>query len=302
MTTTPVRSMTGFGDAELDTAAGRLRAELRTVNHRYLNFQIRSPNGFDRHHPRMEAVLRKYFRRGHLSLALSVERSPDEVGGTTVEVDLERAKGYHDGLVALAESLGMEARIELETFTGFRDLFKVTEVDRELPEVDPDDAEAVVAQAAERALEMREAEGLRMAEDLTRGLDRMESVLHRIEAQAPIRLVRERDRLREAIAQLLEGDAPVDEDRIAREIAHLAERWDIHEEIVRFRSHLTLFRDTLRKGSDDGVGKRFGFISQEILREANTLGSKANDAEIAREVVTLKEEIERLREQLENVE
>jgi uncharacterized protein (TIGR00255 family) len=94
----------------------------------------------------------------------------------------------------------------------------------------------------------------------------------------------------------------VDEDRLAREIAYLAERWDIHEEVVRFRSHLEMFRDALRKGDPAGVGKRFGFIAQEMLREVNTMGSKANDAEIAERVVALKEELERLREQLENVE
>jgi uncharacterized protein (TIGR00255 family) len=94
----------------------------------------------------------------------------------------------------------------------------------------------------------------------------------------------------------------VDEERLAREVAHLAERWDIHEEIVRFRSHLVLFRETLRVGAADGVGKRLGFVAQELLREANTIGSKANDVEISRRVVALKEEIDRVREQVENVE
>jgi uncharacterized protein (TIGR00255 family) len=113
---------------------------------------------------------------------------------------------------------------------------------------------------------------------------------------------RERDRLRTVIGELLEGRAEVDEERIHREIAHLAERWDIHEETVRLRSHLGMFRGAMEAPADSGVGKRLGFIAQELLREANTIGSKANDAEIAGRVVTLKEEIERLREQLENVE
>jgi uncharacterized protein (TIGR00255 family) len=149
---------------------------------------------------------------------------------------------------------------------------------------------------------MRVEEGERLAEDLRGRLRAMESEVEAIEAAAPGRLERERDRIREQIARLLPDGVPVDEERIAREIAHLAERWDIHEEVVRFRSHLEMFRDTLGDGSPDGVGKRLGFIVQEILREANTMGSKANDAEIARAVVKLKEEIERLREQLENVE
>jgi len=123
-----------------------------------------------------------------------------------------------------------------------------------------------------------------------------------IARRAPERLVSERDRLRLAIQALLEGETRVDEERLAREVAYLAERWDIHEEIVRFRSHLEMFRDTLVRGDPGGVGKRLGFIAQEFLREANTMGSKANDAEIASRVIVLKEEIDRLREQLENVE
>jgi uncharacterized protein (TIGR00255 family) len=115
-------------------------------------------------------------------------------------------------------------------------------------------------------------------------------------------MVAERDRFRSAIQALLEGETRVDEERLAREVAHLAERWDIHEEIVRFRSHLAMFRDTLDRGETTGVGKRLGFIAQEFLREVNTMGSKANDAAIAARVIVLKEEIDRVREQLENVE
>lgn len=130
----------------------------------------------------------------------------------------------------------------------------------------------------------------------------MEGELDRVGRRAPERLVAERDRLREAIRELVDPEASVDEERIAREVAHLAERWDIHEELVRFRSHLDMFRAAIREGESGGVGKRLSFIAQELLREANTIGSKANDSEIAHSVVGLKEEIERLREQVENVE
>jgi uncharacterized protein (TIGR00255 family) len=149
---------------------------------------------------------------------------------------------------------------------------------------------------------MREKEGVALVTDLSARLAAMEVRLGEVEALAPARLVAERDRLRAAIAKLLGGDIAVDEERIAREVAHLAERWDIHEEIVRFRSHIALFRDTLSTGAGDGVGKRLGFVAQELLREANTMGSKANDVEISRRVVALKEEIDRVREQVENVE
>jgi uncharacterized protein (TIGR00255 family) len=304
MTHGNLRSMTGFGEAERATDAGRLRAEVRTVNHRFLNFQIRTPSGMDRLQPTIERMLRASFTRGNISLTLLLERGdvPEEDSPPVMVLDLARARAYRDGLLQARDELGLEGEVELRHLLSFRDLFQAPERDRTLPEVDTGDVEAVVEAAAMAAVAMRMDEGDRMARDLLERLRAMEAEVGVIEAAAPGRLVRERVRIGEAIARLLPQGVAVDEDRIAREIAHLAERWDIHEEVVRFRSHLAMFRDTVREGSPEGVGKRLGFIVQEILREANTMGSKANDADIARSVVALKEEIERLREQLENLE
>jgi len=140
-----------------------------------------------------------------------------------------------------------------------------------------------------------------LEEDLQERLRRLEEELSRIEERAPERLAAERDRLREAIRELSQ-QSEVDEDRLAKEVAYLADRWDINEEIVRFRAHLQAFRDTLASDPGEAVGKRLGFLVQEMHREANTIGSKANDLEMGHASVAIKEEIERLREQLENVE
>jgi uncharacterized protein (TIGR00255 family) len=148
---------------------------------------------------------------------------------------------------------------------------------------------------------MRDQEGARLAADLEGRLAAIEAALLRIEVRAPQRLVIERDRIRRVVAELLEG-IPLDEDRIAREVAFLAERWDVSEELVRLRSHLELFRSTMRSEAEEPVGKRLSFLSQEMNREANTIGSKANDAAVEHEVIAIKDEIERLREQIENVE
>ena len=155
--------------------------------------------------------------------------------------------------------------------------------------------------AAAEVVALREAEGARLQRDLEEHLTAIEEALVRVEARAPERLVAERDRLRAAVAELTETHT-VDEDRLAREIAYLAEKWDINEEIVRFRSHVELFNEALQAEASEPVGKRLGFLVQEMNREANTIGSKANDAQVAQTAVTLKEEVERLREQLENVE
>ncbi|TVP79153.1 MAG: YicC family protein [Gemmatimonadales bacterium] len=303
MTTLPLRSMTGYGTAERDLPDGRLAVDVRTVNHRYLNVQFRTPPGFERHHPALEAVLREFLARG--SVTVSVKAEPAELSGpeAAVAVDVERARGYVHALRELGEATGVSGEPDLALLSGFRELFRVEERPRGPVELELEPVVEALRQALGQVVAMREEEGERLARDLSGRLDAMESALQAIDLRAPERLVEERDRLVRSIEELLEGtSATVDEERIAREVAHMADRWDIHEEIVRFRSHLEMFRDALASGSADGVGKRFGFIAQEILREANTMGSKANDREITARVVELKEEIERLREQLENVE
>jgi uncharacterized protein (TIGR00255 family) len=148
---------------------------------------------------------------------------------------------------------------------------------------------------------MREDEGRRLADDLEQRLQGIETAMAAIGVAAPARLVAERDRMRRVVAELLEGQ-PIDEDRVAKEIAFIAERWDVSEELVRLRSHLELFRETVDADVTEPVGKRLSFLIQEMHREANTIGSKANDAVIEHRVIAIKDEIERLREQVENVE
>jgi len=159
----------------------------------------------------------------------------------------------------------------------------------------------VVERATDAAVEMREAEGRRLQEDLEERMTAISRELDGVEERAPVRLERERERLRERIDELVEG-REVDEERLAREVAYLADKWDISEEIVRFRAHVEHFRELLSEPAGEPAGKRLGFVVQEMHREANTLGAKANDPEISQAVVQIKEEIERLREQVENVE
>lgn len=292
--------MTGFGEGEREFPFGRLRVEIRTVNHRYLKLQIRLPSGSERLQPALEARVRDRLARGHVSMTVAVE--PLEAESGSVPVDLERARGYRDALQRLQEELGLGGSVDVSLVAAFRDVFRAPELESSRVELEEDDVLPALAAALEQVVSMREEEGRRLKDDLLGRLDVLKSELSSVQERAPQRLVEERDRLRQAISELLDGDVGVDEERIAREIAHLAERWDIHEEVVRLDSHLKMFRETLATGSQDGVGKRVGFIAQEILREVNTIGSKANDAVVAAHVVAMKEEVERLREQLENVE
>lgn len=167
-----------------------------------------------------------------------------------------------------------------------------------------DGAEALIAivdQAAAALTAMREREGARLASVVLERLALIDAAVARIAARAPERVIAQRDRLLENITRLTNGVA-VDEQRLAQEVAILADRLDVGEEIDRFRTHIAAFTEALRDGGGEAVGKRLGFLLQEMLREANTTGSKANDATIQRDVIGIKEELERIREQVENIE
>ncbi len=294
-----IRSMTGFGEAAVDTAAGRLRAEIRTVNHRYFSPNLRLARGLERFDPQVREWLRALLPRGHVHFTMQLERDGQPIGQGSLQVDEVKARQYADALEKLRTTLGLKGEIDLSMLTRFGDIL-VWE-DQEDLALDPEAVRAVTEQAARAALTMRGEEGRRLADDMEGRLSAIENALAHIAQRAPERLVVERDRMRRVITDLLEGIA-VDEERIAREIAQIAERWDVSEELVRLRSHIELFRASLAADDAEPVGKRLSFLTQEMNREANTIGSKANDAPIEHRVIGIKEEIERLREQVENVE
>ena len=294
-----IRSMTGYGEGECDTPGGRLRLEVKTVNHRFFNASIKTPSGFDKYEKDISDALKRYLGRGHVSAFLSIDRASTEAESAP-RVDLEKARAYQAALATLQDQLDLPGTPDLAMLARFGDVFRTPERDR-TTDVEATTIIELTEAAAAACKDMRGAEGLRLSDDLSTHLAAIESQLDRVESRAPERLVEHRDRLRASVRELTE-QVEVDEDRLAREIAYLADRWDINEEVVRFRSHIELFREALDGDGSEPVGKRLGFLVQEMHREANTVGSKANDADIAQASVAMKEEIERLREQVENVE
>lgn len=293
-----IRSMTGFGEAEVVTAVGVLRAEIRTVNHRFFSLNVRSPAALDRYEPRVKEWLKAHISRGHVNLTYRLAGEEAEAG-PSLTLDLERARQYMRAFRELQQALDLPGEVTLELLARQTDL--VIREQKETPEIEEDAVRAVTAEAARAAVGMREQEGKSLRADLEERLAGIGEALDAIEARAPQRLVAERDRLRRSITELA-GDAALDEDRIAREVAMIADRWDVSEEVVRLRSHIEHFHGMLREDSAEPVGKRLSFLVQEMHREANTIGAKANDAAIEHRVVAIKNEIERLREQVENVE
>jgi uncharacterized protein (TIGR00255 family) len=296
-----IRSMTGFGEAEQTLESGLLRVSIKTVNHRFLNTSVRTPAGFDRFEHEIQGWVRPFLQRGHATISVSLER-PDGIREEDLpHIDMDRAGHYADILREMRDGLGLEGGIDVATVARFPDVMKAPDRKSMGPEIEAEELRAVVEAAAKAVVELRETEGARLKDDMEGRLDELERQLEVVEARAPERLVAERDRMRDRVRELAESE-DVDEERLAREIAYLAEKWDLNEEIVRFRSHIALFRETLDGGEGEAIGKRLSFVVQEMHREANTIGSKANDGGITHASVAMKEEIERLREQVENVE
>ncbi len=294
-----IRSMTGYGEAECESPIGRLRLEVKTVNHRFFNTSIKTPSGFDKFEGTIIASLKRHLFRGHVNAFLSIDRSGQEVQ-PSIEVDLDRGRAIQTALDLVRNQLGLSGEVDLEMVARHGNLFRASEGDRAAG-IESELIADLSDSAAISVRVLREAEGERLETDLSERLDAIAGSLSLVEARAPKRLTEYRERLQQAVIELSE-QVQVEDERLAREVAYLAERWDINEELVRFRSHVDLFRETLTGDGSEPVGKRLGFLTQEMNREANTIGSKANDIEVSRASVALKEEIERIREQVENVE
>jgi uncharacterized protein (TIGR00255 family) len=225
-----------------------------------------------------------------------VERAAD----ANAVIDEPKFASYVKRLMELKERYALEGSLDLATVLRLPDVIRGETDDQE--EGTAAELVAIVGKAAEALNASREAEGLRLRSFVGERIAQVEGSVGRLAARAPQRITEQHERLRNNVAELTAG-VQVDAQRLAVEIALLADRLDVGEELERFRSHLTAFRETLAgNGADGGVGKRLGFLLQELLREANTTGSKANDTEMTRDVLAIKEELERIREQVENLE
>ncbi len=288
-------SMTGFGVGEGAVAGGRLQVEIRTVNHRFFNLSARLPPELGALEAPLRDLLRQDFDRGHVSVAARWTEAPASGGGVTLNLD--RARTVVATFRELQATLGLSGEIDLALVARQPEVLAVPT--GAAPQVAWADVEPVVVAAVTECRAARRREGEALVAELRHRLDLMERAAETVAAQAPRRLARERDRLRAAVRDLLDGRG-VNEERLELELALLADRLDITEELVRFGTHVRACREAL--AADRPVGKQLGFLAQELGREVNTIGSKANDAVITQEVIALKGELEKFREQLENLE
>lgn len=293
-----IRSMTGFGTAEGPVGGLRVSVELRSVNHRFFNPSLKLPSALGRWEGEVRDALRQQLARGHVTLSARFVRDESEQGSV---VDEERfAKVAHE-LKRLQQAHKLGGEVDVATVLRMPDVMQAVRDDDALEGGTAAELVAVVDAAVANLQAMRESEGARLATVIDERLAEVESAVARLAKRAPERIEAQRVRLRENVEKLAGGIA-VDPQRLAMEIAILADKMDVGEELDRFASHATAFRAALAQRGGEPVGKRLGFLLQELLREANTTGSKANDAAMLQDVVAIKEELERIREQVENLE
>jgi uncharacterized protein (TIGR00255 family) len=288
--------MTGFGAGDLTTVAGRYVVEARSLNHRFLEVAVRLPRDLAALEERIRALVQARILRGRVEIGIIRDNYGKRV--RTAKVDVDLAKAFTNALNDLKQTLGLPGTPDLSMLVGLPDLIKIEEPKEDLEEIWPSIA-AGLGQALSRLVTMREDEGGRLARDLEERMKHLEQRVGEVERRAPTVVKEYAARLSRRIGDLM-GAVPVDEGRVAVEVAIFADRSDISEEVTRSRSHLAQMRQTLV--ADGAVGRTMEFIVQELGREANTMGSKANDLEIARAVIAIKGELESLREQIQNVE
>jgi uncharacterized protein (TIGR00255 family) len=290
-----VRSMTGFGVADGPVAGGTLKIEIRSVNHRHFNAQIKTCRELVILEGELKDALRKQVERGHVSLSARWQEEPDR--GQRLTIDPERAQEILDAVRVLKEQVEVEGEPDLAFLMRQPDVMRHEsgeEVKATYDEIAP-----VLEAALGGLIGMRESEGASLQAELERVLASIMSNLDLVQNRAPERLTRERERLRKSVADLLDG-ADIDDARLSQELAFIADKLDITEEIVRLSTHVSACRSAMAESG--AVGRKLSFLGQEMLREINTIGSKANDAEISSRVIDMKGDLEKFREQVENVE
>ena len=289
--------MTGYGRAEGQKDDYTYLAEVRSVNNRFIEINTRLPKAhMDLEQP-LKKLIKSYCSRGSINLSISIGNSNENTGEWEVKPNLPLATQYVTALNQIRDSLKLEGKIDLKSVIGIRDIVKIEPL-----AVDPANHELILNIATEALAslqKMRKEEGINLQKDLEQRIDAIESHAAEIESWHPDVIKEYQNKLKERIKSLNEGMEP-DEIRIAQETALLADRCDITEEITRLRSHLNQFRNFLN--TNEPIGRKLEFITQEINREVNTTGSKSSDIKISNRVIEIKSELEKIREQVLNIE
>ena len=289
--------MTGYGRAERSKRGMTVSIDVRSVNSRYLDVTTRLPRTLSHREKDVKDILRSFLNRGSINVTVKIEKESN--GETPLKVNVAAAKSYYKLLNQLRKTLKLREQVRIEHLLNFSEILEPVDAEEE----DHQEWELVdetLRQAMGDLNTMRSKEGKELARDFEKRIQWIDETLNEIERLSVNRIPEERKRLQERVAQIIEDKTLVDQNRLELEITLLADKLDITEECVRYRTHNKFFLEAIKK--EETPGRKLNFLIQEMNREANTIGSKANDAAIAHLVVRMKEELERIREQLQNIE
>jgi len=292
-----IKSMTAYGRAEYSLGDTLFISEIKSVNNRYRDIILRIPKNFQVFDKELRSIISSRIKRGRIEASIQMEDSSDETP-YTLELNEPLVNSYFKIFNQLAEQFGLDHEIRVESLCQMRDVILFRPETVEVDKLEPGFQE-VLRQTLDSLDVMRIKEGEAIEADFVMRLDLLEKHVDEVENRAPVLVQEYRKRLKDNIERMLK-DVAMDEARLAQEVALFAEKSDITEEIVRIRSHLKQFREYT--SLDDAVGRRLDFLIQEMNREVNTIGSKASDSMISKVVVEMKAEVEKLREQVQNVE
>ncbi|MEY8415687.1 YicC/YloC family endoribonuclease [Tissierella praeacuta] len=292
-----IKSMTGFGRGESSNEVYNFKVEIKAVNHRYNDIVVKMPRHISYLEENVKKIIKTEINRGKIDVYINLDYINESA--IDIKVDIPLAKSYKDVLEKLSEELELEENIRLFNILGLSEIIKT-----ERKELDEDIAWTCLKEALNMALRdimnMKVVEGEELKNDMISKLDRIETIVLEIEERSPLVVLEYKGKLRERIGELLDKDINIDEDRIASEVAIFADKSNINEEIVRLKSHVKQFLSILNE--KDAIGRKLDFLIQEMNREINTIGSKANDMLISQNVVEIKSELEKIREQVQNIE
>ncbi|MDD6395340.1 MAG: YicC family protein [Firmicutes bacterium] len=291
-----VRSMTGYGHAQRNVRGKDITVEIKSVNHKFFDFSVRTSRGYSFIEDKIRSFVKERISRGKVDVYVSIVNVDEAAADVVLNESL--AAGYVAVLRQLGEKFGLADDISVSTVARYSDIFNVKKQTEDEDEVWAAVSE-VLGEAVNGFIAMREAEGAKLYDDVVGRMNSILDTVQKIEERSPQTLEDYSARLRAKIEEL-KGDTAIDEQRLLTEIAIFADKIAVDEETVRLRSHFDQMLSMLDSG--EAVGRKLDFIVQEMNREANTIGSKAQDAEIAHMVVEIKSEIEKIREQIQNIE
>lgn len=292
-----IKSMTGFGRSQVDENGYAISCELKGVNHRYFDPHIRISRRYGSLEEKIKEEIKKNINRGRIEISINIEKSGEKP--RNIKVDKGLAMAYHNSLKELAENLNLPAEIKLIDIFRLPEVYSLEDIEEDL-EITWQVLQKCLVMAVDSLLEMRINEGQNLLSDMLARNAFILTEVDKLEQRSPQVASEYQEKLRNRIIEMI-GQEKVDEARILQEAAIFADRASITEEIIRLKSHVKQFDEVLNN-DDDAVGRKCDFLVQEMFREINTVASKANDIEMSQVVIGVKAELEKIREQLQNIE